>query len=271
MAKKNYQHTRTAPASADGGWIYGRHAVRAALANPARQLRRVLALQENAEEVRGWLKSAQAGNADPGQLEVLAKPALDALLPRAAVHQGVALSTEPLDTPDIDDLIDGLPEPTGTERQIVLLLDQITDPQNIGAILRSAAAFGVRAVVMPDHGTPPVTGSLAKAASGAVEHVALIRVVNLSRAIERLQAAGFWCVGLDSGAEQNLPDLAAASLAPPGRVVLVLGAEDTGLRRLTRAHCDFVAKLPTKGAIASLNVSNAAAVALYELARNNPS
>lgn len=269
MAKTRRQARPSSPnVSSDSGWIYGRHAVRAALANPARQVHRVLALAEEAEELSAWVGAAQAGGTQTGTVEIVTRQVLDSLLPRGAVHQGLALAAEPLRAPDLDELIGDLPSPRENERQVILVLDQVTDPQNVGAILRSAAAFGTLAVIVPEHGAPPVTGSLAKAASGAVEHVPLIRVVNLSRAIERLQAAGFWCVGLDSANERTLPELAATALAPPGRVVLALGAEDTGLRRLTRAHCDFLARLPASGAIVSLNVSNAAAVALYELARS---
>jgi 23S rRNA (guanosine2251-2'-O)-methyltransferase len=129
--------------------------------------------------------------------------------------------------------------------------------------LRSAAVFGADAVVVPEYGAPEVTGVLAKAASGAVEHVPLVRVVNLARAMDALKEAAFWCVGLDESAERSL-----AEAAPKGRIALALGAEGAGLRRLTRERCDLLARLPARGAIKSLNVSNAAAVALYELTRD---
>ena len=138
----------------------------------------------------------------------------------------------------------------------------MTDPHNIGAIMRSAAAFGARAILIPDRNAPEISGTLAKSASGAVEHVPLIRVVNLVRALEQLKKAGFWSVGLAGEAERTL---AAQNVS--GRLCLVLGSEGSGMRRLTREACDVMARLPTGGAISSLNVSNAAAVALYELRR----
>ncbi|HEX7969008.1 MAG TPA: 23S rRNA (guanosine(2251)-2'-O)-methyltransferase RlmB, partial [Stellaceae bacterium] len=195
-----------------------------------------------------------------GAPEVLDRRGFDALLPQGAVHQGMALAAEPLPARDIDDVLDALsdlPEP-----HVIVLLDQVTDPHNVGAILRSAAAFAARAVVMPEHGAPPVTGALAKAASGALEAVPLLRVTNLARALDRLKEAGVWCLGLEEGAEKTLTET-----DPGSRVALVLGAEGSGLRRLTRERCDLLARLPTLGAPASLNVSNAAAIALYELTR----
>jgi 23S rRNA (guanosine2251-2'-O)-methyltransferase len=242
-----------------GPWLYGRHAVAAALANPARRVRRLVALPEAAGELRGLAASAVA-TLPPGVPELIDRRALEQLLPHGAVHQGMALAAEPLPARDIDDVLDGIAEARGT--QIVVLLDQVSDPHNVGAILRSAAAFAARAVVMPEHGAPPVTGALAKAASGALETVPLLRVTNLARTLDRLKEAGFWCLGLEEGAAKTLAEIDAGS-----RVALVLGAEGSGLRRLTRERCDLLARLPTRGEPASLNVSNAAAIALYELSR----
>ena len=242
-----------------GPWLYGRHAVTAALANPARRVRRLVALPEAAAELRRLAEHALA-RLPPGAPEQLDRRGFDLLLPQGAVHQGMALAAEPLPVRDIDDVLDGIADAAGP--QVVVLLDQVTDPHNVGAILRSAAAFAARAVVMPEHGAPPVTGALAKAASGALEAVPLLRVTNLARTLDRLKEAGFWCLGLDESAAQTL-----AEIDPGRRVALVLGAEGSGLRRLTRERCDLLARVPTRGEPASLNVSNAAAIALYELTR----
>lgn len=242
-----------------GPWLYGRHAVAAALANPVRRVRRLIALPEAAAELRQLAERA-AARLPAGAPEQLDRRGFDLLLPQGAVHQGMALAAEPLPALDIDDVLDGIAAAIGP--QIVVLLDQVTDPHNIGAILRSAAAFAARAVVMPEHGAPPVTGALAKAASGALEAMPLLRVTNLARTLDRLKGAGFWCVGLEEGAPKTLAEIELGN-----RVALVLGAEGSGLRRLTRERCDHLTRLPTRGEPASLNVSNAAAIALYELTR----
>jgi 23S rRNA (guanosine2251-2'-O)-methyltransferase len=248
-----------AEAKGAGLWLFGRHAVAAALGNPARRCRRVLALAETEEDVASLVAGARA-SVPAGGVEILERRALDGLLPAGAVHQGMALAVEPLPAADIDDVLDAAgaaPAP-----RLLVVLDQVTDPHNIGAILRSAAAFGALALIVPEHGAPPVTGTLAKSASGALEAVPLVRVTNLARTLDRLKEAGYWSVGLDGEAPASL-----AALDLPDKIVLVLGAEGSGLRRLTREHCDFLARLPTRGAWRSLNVSNAAAVALYELTR----
>jgi 23S rRNA (guanosine2251-2'-O)-methyltransferase len=198
----------------------------------------------------------------PGAMpEIVERPAIDAVLPPGAVHQGLALLAAAPDTPSLDECLDSLPA-----EALLVVLDQVTDPQNVGAILRSSAAFGVRAVVVPRRHAPPISGALAKAASGAVEHVPLIEAGNLDRALQRLKEAGFWCIGLDAAAERSIAD---AKL--DRRLALVMGAEGPGLRRLTAERCDLLVRLPTRGPIATLNVSNAAAVALYELSRNSGS
>jgi 23S rRNA (guanosine2251-2'-O)-methyltransferase len=246
--------TREAPGS--GAWIWGRHAVLALLRNPLRKVTRWVATGEIAAELAG-----DPSLADAPEPHILTKSDIDRLLPAAAVHQGVAVLARPLKPVDIVDLA------ACTDADaLVVALDQVSDPQNVGAVMRSAAVFGAAAVIVPERNAPDVTGVLAKAASGAVEHVPLVRVGNLVRALDRLKQAGWWVVGLDGEAEQTL---AAQRLT--GRLVLVLGSEGEGMRRLTRESCDLVARLPSAGPIASLNVSNAAAVALYELRRQTGS
>ncbi len=233
----------------------------AALANPDRHWRRLAVLAGQAAEARTLVRSTRAAwrGADEA-VQVLDPAALAALLPAAAVHQGFALEVEPLVERDIDDVLQHIDEASG--RCIVVVLDQLSDPHNIGAVLRSAAAFGALAVIVPSHGAPLLSGALAKAASGAVESVPLVRVVNLVRAIDRLKDSGFWICGLEETASRPLAELDLGE-----RVALVLGAEGSGMRRLVRERCDFLAALPTLAAQPTLNVSNAAAIALYELIR----
>ncbi|HEV7370815.1 23S rRNA (guanosine(2251)-2'-O)-methyltransferase RlmB [Arenibaculum sp.] len=238
--------------------IYGLHPVQAALANPERRCRRLLVTEAARDALAATLADAAARGLSRPQPTVVERAELDRLLP-GAVHQGAALEAAPLPDLDLDDVARAA---SGRERDVVVLLDQVTDPHNVGAILRSAAAFGASAVVVQERNAPDVTGTLAKSASGALEAVPLVRVVNLARALGELQQAGYWCVGLDESGTRTLAEMGLS-----GRVALVLGAEGTGLRRLTMERCDDVARLPTRGPIGSLNVSNAAAVALYELAR----
>lgn len=235
-------------------WIYGNHAVLAAIDNPRRQIRRLVQSDPSGE------RAARGGSSR--QLpawETLRRDELDRLAGRESVHQGVAAQVEPLPETEIEDLI----ALAGDRAEAVLVvLDQVTDPHNVGAILRSAAAFGALGVMLTERHAAPETGTLAKAASGALEVVPLVRVANLARAMEQLKEASFWCAGLAAEGQRTL---AEARLS--GRIALCLGAEGAGLRRLTRAHCDLLVKLPTRGPIDHLNVSNAAAVALYELTR----
>ncbi|MBV8492433.1 MAG: 23S rRNA (guanosine(2251)-2'-O)-methyltransferase RlmB [Alphaproteobacteria bacterium] len=235
-----------------------------ALGNPARRWRRlvVLAGQENeAASLAGAAAAERRGDSDP--VQIIDRAAFERLLPAGAVHQGWAIEVEPLPETDVDDVLRAAAVTEG--RSVVLVLDQVSDPQNVGAILRSAAAFGASAVILGVHGAPPATGALAKAASGALDTVPLVRVVNLARTLDRLKEGGFWCCGLDETAVESL-----ASLDLGARVALVLGSEGAGLRRLLRERCDYLARLPTRAELPSLNVSNAAAVALYELVRGEP-
>ena len=242
-----------------GRLIYGRHAVAAALANPERRWRRLNVLAGQEAEAGALLAAAVAERqGDGAPTRVLERDALAAILPPAAVHQGLALEVEPLAAPDLDDVLRRAAIAPG--RAVVVLLDQVSDPHNVGAVLRSAAAFGALAVVLAAHGAPPATGALAKAASGALETVPLIRAVNLARTLDQLKEGGFWVCGLDETADEPL-----AALDLGERVAIVLGSEGGGMRRLVREHCDHLARLPTLAAQPTLNVSNAAAVGLYEL------
>jgi 23S rRNA (guanosine2251-2'-O)-methyltransferase len=236
-------------------WLYGRHPVAAALANPGRRWRQLTVLAAQEEEARELVATARAARSGDGEAIRVVDRNGFAVLSEGAVHQGLALEVEPLDPADLDDVLRAA---HGAPRALVVVLDQVSDPQNVGAVLRAAAAFGVSAVVVAAHGAPPATGALAKAASGALELVPLIEEVNLARALDRLKEAGFWCCGLDERAPQLLAEV---DLGP--KVALVLGAEGAGLRRLVREHCDHLARLPTSAAMPSLNVSTAAAVALY--------
>jgi 23S rRNA (guanosine2251-2'-O)-methyltransferase len=250
------------PKPRDGGerWLYGRHPVAAALANPDRRWRRLAVLPSQEEEAKALVADAQAVRRGDGEpIRILDRAGLAGLVGEDAVHQGLALEVEPLEILDLDDVLRGA---AVAESTVLVVLDQVSDPQNVGAILRAAAAFGAKGVVIAAHGAAPMSAALAKAASGALELVPLIPAVNLARALERLKEAGFWCCGLDERAPQLLAELDLGS-----RVALVLGAEGDGLRRLVRESCDYLARLPTTPAMPSLNVSTAAAIALYELSR----
>lgn len=234
-------------------WLYGRHPVLAALANPDRKVERLLATKEMAERHATDFTAAGAAQ----KLTVMARDDLSQRLPAGAVHQGIAVLVAPLEEPSLEDVLARC-----GENALVLALDQVTDPHNVGAILRSAAAFGIAGVVVTERNAPADTGVLAKAASGALEVVPLVRAVNLARTLEQLKEAAFWLYGLDERGDTSISGLDLG-----GRVCIVLGAEGEGLRRLTSEKCDRLVTIPTKAALAALNVSNAAAVAAYEWAR----
>jgi 23S rRNA (guanosine2251-2'-O)-methyltransferase len=241
--------------------LYGVHASLAALANRNRHCRRILVTEEAERRLGDQLHVLLDHRRVPVDLEVVERADLDRRLPPGAVHQGVAVEAEPLPEMALDALVRLL---AGRESVILVALDHATDPQNVGAVLRSAAAFGASGVVVTERHAPAATGAMAKAAAGALELVPLLAVVNLARALRELKDEGYWCVGLDNAAERILN---GGGL--PKRVVLVLGAEGAGLRRLTRECCDLLVRIPVMPAIESLNVSTAAAVALYELHRRH--
>lgn len=233
-----------------GLWLYGIHAVKAALANPLRRKHRCLMARRTADHlVETLLKRVETQIVEPEQIS--------RLLPAGAVHQGVALSCDALPRRSLDEII----EKSG--RKIVLVLDQIADPQNVGAILRSAAAFDAAAVIVQDRHAPPESGALAKAASGGLDLVPYLTVVNIARALEQMGEAGFWRIALGTQADEPL-----SSAVVDGSMALVLGSEGTGLRRLVRERCDESAAIPIGERMESLNVSSAAAIALYECRRS---
>lgn len=228
--------------------LWGRHAVEAALKNPERRHRKLWATREGIDSLDGELPAdfpiEYADVADLGRL-----------VARDAPHQGLVLECEPLEDVYLADVLDGDPA------RPVVVLDQVTDPHNVGAILRTAAAFDAAAIVTQDRHAPPEGGVVAKSASGALEIVPWVRVVNLARALEELAEAGYWRIGLAGEATTTF-----AETLPAGPVALVLGAEGEGMRHNIGAHCDALAKLPISPAMESLNVSNAAAIALYAVA-----
>lgn len=243
--------------AAGASWIYGVHAVEAALANPRRACHRLLIVTGGGGDAAAAIARARAGVPGRPIPESVDRLEIERLLAPGAVHQGVALLAKPLPAPAIKEVLRD-----AAADAVVVVLDQATDPRNVGAVLRSAAAFGAIAVVVQDRNAPPLTGALIKAASGAAETVPLLRVVNLARTLWTLKDAGFWCAGLDPAAHRTL-----AEAALEGRVALVLGAEGRGMRRLTRDTCDELLRVPIMPGADSLNLSNAAAIALYDLKR----
>ena len=228
--------------------LWGRHAVEAALKNPARHHRKLWATREGIASLDGELPP-------DFPFEYAEVADLARLVAHDAPHQGLVLECEPLVDLHLDEVLDA------DSGRPILVLDQVTDPHNVGAILRSAAAFDACAIVTQDRHAPPESGALAKSASGALEIVPWVRVVNLARALEEIAEAGYWRIGLAGEADMTL-----AEALPKGAVALVLGAEGEGLRQNIAAHCDTLARLPISEAMESLNVSNATAIALYAVA-----
>jgi 23S rRNA (guanosine2251-2'-O)-methyltransferase len=225
-------------------FFYGRHAVSAALDNPERRVKRIMGTRDAlaAFDLPKDVPMSFADVADLGRL-----------IPRDAPHQGVVIEVEPLEDVFLEDVLG-----QDAEGRPLLVLDQVTDPHNVGAILRSAAAFNALAIVTQDRHAPPESGALARAASGTLEIVPWVRVVNLARALDDIAEAEFWRIGLTGEAESTLDDALGGS-----KTAIVLGAEGEGMRQNTMSHCDQLARLPISSQVESLNVSNAAAIALY--------
>lgn len=239
-------------------WLYGRHTVEAAIRNPGRQKLRFLTTDSAARSLAERLPQLAL------KPEIIESQEISRLLPAGSVHQGLALQVRPLPERDLMEIC--ARQPDSRPQRVVVVLDQVSDPQNVGAILRSCAAFDALALIVTDRSAPPATGVLAKAASGALDMVPLLRERNLARALDQLAELGFWRVGLAAQALQPIRDIDLS-----GDIAVVLGAEGEGMRSLTARKCDFLARLPTGSGLASLNVSNAAAVMLYEITRRHVS
>jgi len=255
--RRNQHHRIACP-------IYGLHAARAAWLNSSRQIHALYVSEAGLKSFEEVLREGIAlglGRPDPVLIE---KEGLEKILPAGAVHQGVALSCAPLVERSVGDLlreVDAIPH---GGRCVILMLDQVTDPHNVGAILRSASAFGAQGVVMQRKYAPELSGVLAKIATGAVEYMPVAQETNLSRALEDLKAAQYFVIGMDEH-ESNKMSHVIKDTQNYEKIVLVLGSEGKGIRRLVRENCDVIASLPTQGAIQSLNVSNAATVGLFAL------
>ncbi len=230
------------------GWIYGKHAVRAAVLNENRQVFKVVVLPQN----RDFLSDLSV------KTEIVDKNYFQSLFGKDVIHQGCAAQVLPLDDVFLEDLPDD-------DRPIVFL-DQVTDPQNIGSILRASAVFGAKAVVLPEMNAPEVTAVIAKVASGALETVPLIKVKNLVQSIKMLKKSGYWCLGLDERGDKKIGEIDLS-----GKFVLIIGNEGQGMRRLTRENCDFLVQLPSAGWFSTLNAAQAATVSLYEILRQKGS
>lgn len=237
--------------------LWGTHAVKEAWLNPDRDIRALYATAEALESFADTMEAADDSGLDRPQPVVADRRALDRLTGPGAVHQGLALDAAPLDEVFVQDLISAA---DGRERAVIVMLDQVTDPHNVGAIMRSACAFGAAGIVMQRRHAPELDGVLVKTASGAAEHIPVAYETNLSRTIETLQEAGFTVLALDERGDISLEELPAIDKA-----VIVLGAEGPGIRHLVKQHADRLVRLPTGGPVGALNVSNAAAVALYAL------
>ena len=225
-------------------WIYGKHAVRAAVLNKDRQVFKVIVLPQN----RDFLADLSV------KIEVVDKNYFSSLFGKDSINQGCAAQVLPLNEVFLEDLSDD-------DRPIVFL-DRVTDPQNVGSILRASAVFGAKAVVLPESNSPEVTAVIAKVASGALENVPLIKVKNLVQSIKMLKKAGYWCLGLDERGDKTIGEMELS-----GKFVLIIGSEGQGMRRLTRENCDFLVQLPSVGDFTTLNAAQAATVSLYEILR----
>ncbi len=240
--------------------LFGTHAVREAWLNPKRYVHALYITETAYADFEDIIAEGQRNGLKRPEPEIIDKSVLDRALPQGSVHQGIGLNVQALEEPTLRDVTI---EAEVKGKSVLMILDQVTDPHNVGAIIRSACVFGADALVMQKKHAPELNGVLAKTACGGVEHLKIVYETNLSRAIEALQQEGYFVVGLDERGEQNIADLPSYD-----KIALVMGAEGPGLRRLVREGCDQLVKLPTAGKISSLNVSNAAAVSLYAVSQD---
>ena len=251
---KNRNNT---PNTSSGNILYGRHPVMAVLNNPRRRISKILCTKDNFDEIKAV---CQQNKINTGIINTVDKKDIDRGLPRDAVHQGFAVYCSELEDYSLEDICILADQKS---RCHVLILDQVTDPQNIGAIIRSCVAFDTLALILQDKNSPAETGTMAKASAGTIEHLPICRVTNLSRAIQQLKDAGFWTIGMDGYAETYIDEVNKS-----GKTAIIMGSEGKGMRRLVEESCDMTVKLPISEKVESLNVSTAAAIALYEMNKN---
>ena len=233
--------------------LYGRHPVLSAINNPKRKIGKIFCTKENADEIKKTLNQ----NKRNLPVSILDRKEMDKLLPKDAVHQGFAMQCQELEDYTLDEICRLAEDKQNCH---ILILDQVTDPQNIGAIIRSCVAFDTLALILQDKNSPTETGAMAKASAGMIEQLPICRVTNLSRAMTQLKDSGFWIIGMDGYATTYID-----SISKKGKIAIVMGSEGKGMRRLVEENCDTTVKLPIAPSVESLNVSTAAAIALYEI------
>lgn len=231
--------------------IYGKHAVLAAIANPNRQIIKVMATKESLPELKGKIAE--------NKIAVVDRREIDKILPRDIPHQGLLVVATQLQSYALEEICDMAEEKQNCH---LLILDQVTDPQNIGAIIRTSVAFGCLAIILQDKNSPQESGALLKAAAGTYEQLPICRVTNLSRSIDQLKRSGFWIVGMDGYAKTNVDEMEKS-----GKLAVIMGSEGKGMRRLVEESCDVTIRLPIAPTVESLNVSTAAAIVLYEMSK----
>lgn len=254
QSKKNKHNSPT---------IYGFHAAREAWLNEERTIHALYLTEQAQRGFESTMHESHKKGLQRPTHTLIDKQKLEKMLPRGAVHQGIALSCSPAEEYDVQDLII---RTNNKDRTVLAILDQVTDPHNVGAILRSASAFGLDGVIMQKKHAPTLDGVLAKTACGAVDHIPVAQATNLNRTVKMLQDDGFYVIGLDEHSEKQVGDIREHN-----KLVIILGSEGEGIRRLIKESCDELARLPTQGTIASLNVSNAAAVSFYALTNQQSS